>query len=72
MARRVIGAQRREAAVRDGNQRAGRRGCKFNFDFRLLVRGKVCGAPRELQTAGRLPDTDLTDLDDMRCSVMIE
>jgi len=72
MACGVIGAQRREAAVRDGHQGAGRGGRKFDFDVGLLVCGKVCIAPRELEDAGWFPDTDLADLYDMRRPITIE
>ena len=68
----MIGAQRRQAAMRDGHQRAGRSGCELDFNFRLLIRGEVCVAPGEFEAAGRVPDLHPADLDDVRRAVLVE
>src|SRR5271170_7252652 len=57
VARRMVGAQRGQAAMSDGDHGSrGSRG-KFDLDFGLLERGEGLVSPGKVQPPGRLPYT---------------
>src|SRR5262249_38015879 len=63
MARRVIVAQHRPSAMRDGDKRAARDRLELDVDLGLFSRTEVCIAPAEGDALGRLPDAHASRLE---------